>query len=182
MKYLTNFKNKLNIHSFKNLNSLGAKRKIEKLVVEPSEHLINIAKNTDDVGILPDEYYPKWLHDYQERNLITHNDHFEFMACLGFGIPYNQDAINWVRLNKIVHNRHLRYNKFYMASKFHSKREKQRKNLYTKNNDELIVISMFEHGLRSLTAEEIMEGKDEFDLLEEVDYDNITYDDELLIK
>lgn len=179
MKYLLNSKHKLNIYSFNNLNSLGAKRKIEKLVVEPSEHLINIAKNSDDVVVLPDEYYPKWLHDYSKRNLVRKLSEYEHIACLGYGIPYNQDAINWFKLTKKIYRRHIMASRFYSSTKWKTKRGKHRKNLYARTHDELTIMSMFEHGLRALTPEEIQEGKDEFDILEEIDMDDMDLIDDI---
>jgi hypothetical protein len=42
----------------------GAKRKGEKKEAGVlTEHILNIYKNAEDVAILPDEYYPEWVHD-----------------------------------------------------------------------------------------------------------------------
>jgi hypothetical protein len=41
----------------------GPKKKAEKKDIIKSEHILNFYKNADDVAILPDEYYPKWVLD-----------------------------------------------------------------------------------------------------------------------
>jgi hypothetical protein len=41
----------------------GPKKKSEKKDMVKSEHILNFYKNSDDVAILPDEYYPKWVLD-----------------------------------------------------------------------------------------------------------------------
>jgi hypothetical protein len=39
----------------------GPKKKAEKKDMVKSEHILNFYKNAEDVVILPDEYYPKWV-------------------------------------------------------------------------------------------------------------------------
>jgi hypothetical protein len=48
----------------------GAKRKGEKKEAGIlSEHILNVYKNAEDVAILPDEYYPKWVMDLARPNM-----------------------------------------------------------------------------------------------------------------
>ena len=44
----------------------GPKKKSEKKDMVKSEHILNFYKNSDDVAILPDEYYPKWVLNLSE--------------------------------------------------------------------------------------------------------------------
>jgi hypothetical protein len=41
----------------------GPKKKSDKKDMVKSEHILNFYKNSDDVPILPNEYYPKWVLD-----------------------------------------------------------------------------------------------------------------------
>ena len=53
---------------------LGPKKKGggKKEIIE-SKHLLNIYKDKEDIEILPDEYYPKWLNEIN-RPLVVPED------------------------------------------------------------------------------------------------------------
>ncbi len=48
----------------------GPKKKSDKKDMVRSEHILNFYKNSEDVPILPDEYYPKWVLELSD---VRHN-------------------------------------------------------------------------------------------------------------
>jgi hypothetical protein len=62
--------------------SRGAKRKGEKKEAGIlTEHVLNIYKNAEDVAILPDEYYPRWVLDLARPQMCLE----EFFANSAIG-------------------------------------------------------------------------------------------------
>ena len=63
LKILRSNKSPLN-NSYLMSTIRGAKRKGEKKQEGVlSEHILNVYKNAEDVPILPDNYYPRWVKD-----------------------------------------------------------------------------------------------------------------------
>jgi hypothetical protein len=67
----------------------GPKKKAEKKDYVKSEHILNFYKNADDVSILPDEYYPKWVME-MDRYPPNLSETFDMFLC-GMSIPSAQD-------------------------------------------------------------------------------------------
>lgn len=83
MSFLKKLQTTLNINSIKQEISRGAKRKTEKTAVEYSHHFINIAKEREDVVILPNEYYPPWLFDMPRDRLFNDLPTYNYLAMTG---------------------------------------------------------------------------------------------------
>jgi hypothetical protein len=62
----------------------GPKKKAEKKDIVKSEHILNFYKNADDVAILPDEYYPKWVLELGRGKF--HSDEMYDMYMSGFTV------------------------------------------------------------------------------------------------
>ena len=80
----------LGINSYKINLIRGAKRKMERTPVLPSEHLTNLVKNRKDSVLLTDEYYPPWV---LRQQCINHEPHvYDFMAFVGHALPDPYDV------------------------------------------------------------------------------------------
>ena len=106
------FNDNKSINSYKIQFSRGAKRKMERTLVQKTEHMINIAKNRTDPTVLTDEFYPQWLNKMDKRFLP---EHYDFYAYAGVTLPDPEDCITMFRSlkkNKKVINRALAVENF----------------------------------------------------------------------
>lgn len=112
------FKSKSRLNNYRDMIARGAKRKSDRLAVQPSEHLLNIMKSKEDTPILPDKYYPPWLFQMSHLSYDAY-DSAMHLAC-GIRMPDPQDVVTFFRTHK-------RQNQ-----KFNSVRE------YVKNNNKFL--------------------------------------------
>jgi hypothetical protein len=88
MKLFKFLRNTNPVNNIQNITIRGPKKKSDKKDMVKSEHILNFYKNADDVVILPDEYYPKWvleLHEFRYNVDETLNN-----AIAGHLIPPTQ--------------------------------------------------------------------------------------------
>jgi hypothetical protein len=69
----------------------GPKKKGEKKDYVKSEHILNFYKNADDVAVLPDEYYPKWVLELHHRKFNLDETVDLFYAGQGVNIIFNSE-------------------------------------------------------------------------------------------
>ncbi len=108
------------INSYKANIIKGAKRKMERTVVLPSEHLTNLVKNRKDSILLTDEFYPPWV---LRQQCINHEPHvYDFMAFVGHALP---DPYDVPVIVKTLKNAHKEY-KFQSQIEYQSNRNFRR--------------------------------------------------------
>ncbi len=91
MSLFLKLKNQIfNINTYNHYVCKGAKRKMERTQVLPTEHLINITKNRRDPYIISDDFYPPWVMRNQDMQISP--SHYEFFAFTGQGLPEDYDC------------------------------------------------------------------------------------------